>query len=257
MVLCRTGAEAQTYRVLVVASKASDHQKMIAAARPFFQQMAAEESFQLDFSDDTSQINPTNLARYQVFVMLQLAPFDMSYAQQDALQEFVEKGNGFVGIHAGGLTGHQFHPKDKYWQWFEDLMGNVIYSPHPAYQHATMVVEDRSHPVTRHLPALIDIPDEWYEWDKSVRGNPDVKVLASVNESTYHQNKAMGDHPVIWTNQRFRRMIYISPGHSPELLHDPAYATMLRDAVRWAASSGPATASLPLGDHRVSYERNY
>ncbi|HEY1216303.1 MAG TPA: ThuA domain-containing protein, partial [Bryobacteraceae bacterium] len=158
LVLCQAGAVAQSYRVLVVASRAHDHLKMIAAARPFFEQMAAEEPFQLDFTDDTSQINPANRARYQVFVMLQLAPFDMSYAQQDALQQFVEKGNGFVGIHAAGLTGHQFHPNDKYWQWFEHLMGNVIYSPHPAYQHATMVVEDRSHPITRHLPARIDIP---------------------------------------------------------------------------------------------------
>ena len=257
LVLCQAGAVAQSFHVLVVASRANDHLKMIAAARPFFEQMAAEESFQLDFTDDTSQINPINLSHYQVFVMLQLAPFDMSYAQQDALQEFVDKGNGFVGIHAAGLTGHQFHPRDKYWQWFEDGMGNVIYSPHPAYQHATMVVEDRTHPVTRHLPARIDIPDEWYEWDKSVRSNPDIHVLASVDESTYHQNKPMVDHPVIWTNQRFRRMIYISPGHSPELLHDPAYANMIRDAVRWAASSGPATASLPLNDRRVSYDRNY
>jgi type 1 glutamine amidotransferase len=257
LVFCQAGAGAQSFRVLVVASKARDHQKMIAAARPFFEKMALDESFQLDFSDDTSQINPVNLARYQVFVMLQLAPFDMSYAQQDALQQFVEKGNGFVGLHAGGLTGHQFHPNDKYWQWFEDLMGNVIYSPHPAYQHATMVVEDQSHPVTRHLPARIDIPDEWYEWDKSVRSNPDVRVLASVDESTYHQNKPMGDHPVIWTNQRFRRMIYISPGHSPELLEDPAYATLLRDAIRWAASTGPAGASLPVSNRRVGYAHTY
>jgi type 1 glutamine amidotransferase len=257
LVLCQAGAGAQSFRVLVVASRAHDHLKMIAAARPFFEEMAARESFQLDFSDDTSRINPVNLARYQVFVMLQLAPFDMSYAQQDALRQFVEEGKGFVGIHAAGLTGHQFHPNDKYWQWFEDLMGNVIYSPHPAYQHATMVVEDRSHPVTRHLPARLDIPDEWYEWDKSVRGNPDVHVLASVDESTYHQNKPMGDHPVIWTNQRFRRMIYISPGHAPELLQDPAYAGMLRDAIRWAASSGPADASLPLSDRRVSYDHEY
>jgi type 1 glutamine amidotransferase len=257
LVLCQAGAGAQSFRVLVVASRASDHLKMMAAARPLFQQMAAEESFELDFTDDTSRINPVNLSHYQVFVMLQLAPFDMSYAQQDALQEFVEKGNGFIAIHAAGLTGHQFHPKDKYWQWFEDAMGNVIYSPHPAYQHATMLVEDRSHPVSRHLPARIDFPDEWYEWDKSVRTNPDIHVLASVDESTYRQNKPMGDHPVIWTNNHFRRMIYISPGHSPELLHNPAYASMLRDAIRWAASSGPANASLPLSDSRVSYDRNY
>jgi type 1 glutamine amidotransferase len=257
LALSQAGADAQSFRVLVVASRARDHQQMIAAARPFFERMAAEESFQLDFTDDTSCINPANLARYDVFVMLHLAPFDMSYAQQDALRQFVEEGKGWVGIHAAGLTGRQFHPADRYWQWFEDLMGNVAYSPHPAYQHATLVVEDRSHPVTRHLPARLDIPDEWYEWDKSVRGNPDIHVLASVDESTYRQNKKMGDHPVIWTNQRFRRMIYISPGHDPGLLQDPSYAGLLRDAIRWAASSGPATASLPLSDHRVGYDRQY
>ncbi len=136
----------------------------------------------------------------------------MSYAQQDALQQFVEKGNGFVGIHAAGLTGHQFHPNDKYWQWFEDLMGNVIYSPHPAYQHATMVVEDRSHPVTRHLPARIDIPDEWYEWDKSVRGNPDVKVLASVDESTYHPEQADGRPPCYLDQPTFSSDDLYQPG---------------------------------------------
>src|ERR1700743_1546409 len=95
------------FRVLVVASRAKDHLKMIAAARPFFETMAAANHFDLDFSDDTSLINPVNLAHYQVFVMLHLAPFDMSTQQQAALQHFVEEGKGWVGIHAAGLTGRQ------------------------------------------------------------------------------------------------------------------------------------------------------
>ena len=256
LVLCQAGADAQSFRVLVVASRAHDHLKMIAAARPFFERMAAENDFALDFTDDTSQINPANLARYQVFVMLHLAPFDMSYSQQDALQQFVEKGGGWVGIHAAGLTGKEFLAKDtRYWQWFEDFMGGVTYSPHPAYQHATLVVEDRTHPATRHLPARMDIPDEWYEFNKSPRST--VHVLASVDESTYHQNKPMGDHPIIWTNERFRRMIYIGPGHSPELLADHNYANLLRDAILWAATTGPATLTIPMQDGRVTWQRQY
>jgi uncharacterized protein len=252
----QTGADAQSFRVLVVASRAHDHLKMIAAARPFFEKMAAENDFALDFTDDTSQINPANLARYQVFVMLHLAPFDMSYAQQEALQQFVEQGKGWVGIHAAGLPGKQFIGKDtRYWQWYEDFLGGVVYSPHPAYQHATLVVEDHSHPATRHLPARMDIPDEWYEFDKSPRNN--VHILASVDESTYHQNKPMGDHPIMWTNERYRRMIYIGPGHDPELLADHHYATLLRDAICWAASAGPATVSLPMLDTRVTFQRQY
>lgn len=256
LVLCQAGAVAQSFRVLVVASKAHDHLKMIAAARPFFEQMAAENDFELDFTDDTSQINPANLARYQVFVMLHLAPFDMSYAQQEALQQFVEQGKGWVGIHAAGLTGREFLGKDtRYWQWFEDFMGGITYSPHPAYQHASLVIDDPNHPATRHLPARMDIPDEWYEFDKSPRNT--VHVLASVDESTYHQNKPMGDHPIIWTNERYRRMIYIGPGHSPELLADHRYATLLRDAIRWAASTGPANLDIPMADGRVTWQQQY
>lgn len=256
LVLCQAGADAQSFRVLVVASRAHDHLKMIAAARPFFEQMAVENDFNLDFTDDTSQINPANLARYQVFVMLHLAPFDMSYGQQAALQQFVERGGGWVGIHAAGLTGREFLAKDtRYWQWFEDFMGGITYSPHPAYQHATLVIEDRNHPATRHLPARMDIPDEWYEFNKSPRST--VHVLASVDESTYHQNKPMGDHPIIWTNERFRRMIYIGPGHSPELLADHNYATLLRDAILWAATTGPATLTIPMQDGHVTWRRQY
>ncbi len=182
LVLCQAGADAQSFRVLVVASRAHDHLKMIAAARPFFEKMAAANDFAMDFTDDTSVINTANLAHYQVFVMLHLAPFDMSASQQAALQQFVEEGKGWVGIHAAGLPGKQFLGKDShYWQWFEDFLGGITYSPHPAYQHATLVVEDRSHPATRHLPARMDIPDEWYEFDAFPDNPVHYYLLPSMN----------------------------------------------------------------------------
>jgi len=243
-----------SFRVLVVASRAKDHLKMIAAARPFFETMAAANHFDLDFSDDTSLINPVNLAHYQVFVMLHLAPFDMSASQQAALQHFVEDGKGWVGIHAAGLTGRQFRGAGSpYWQWFEDFMGGIIYSPHPAFQKASLIVEDRKHPATLHLPARMEVPDEWYEFDKSPRDK--VRVLASVDESSYHQNKPMGDHPIIWTNQRYRRMIYIGVGHDPVLLADSNYATLLRDAILWAGLNAPPP--IPMEHGIVNYEEHY
>jgi len=229
------GYAQQRFKVLIVASRASDHLKMIAAAKPFFEDLGKKSSFDVDFTDDTSKINDANLANYQVFVMLQLAPFDMSYSQQAALQKFASAGKGWVGIHAAGLTGQEFLAKNTiYWQWFEGFMGGVLYSPHPAFQKATVIVEDHKHPVTKHLPAKFEISDEWYEWNKSPQ--PNVHVLASVDESTYKQNKPMGDHPVIWTNENFRRMIYISIGHSPDDFTNQNYITLMHDAIIWAAS---------------------
>ncbi len=227
---------------------------MIAAARPFFEKMAADNHFVLDFTDDTSEINTSNLKRYTVFVMLQLAPFDMSPSQQAALQQFVEEGKGWVGIHAAGLTGREFlAPTSEYWEWFGNFMGGVLYSPHPAFQTATLHVDDPYHPLMAHMPSHANWPDEWYEWTPNPRGR--VHVLATVDESTYHPNKPMGDHPIIWTNEHYRRMVYIGPGHDPILLQDSAYATLLRDAILWAASGDPLP-PIPTRNGMVDYEQS-
>jgi type 1 glutamine amidotransferase len=221
------------YRVLVVASLAKDHVKMIDSARPMFERLAAENNFAFDFTKDTSVINDANLANYQVFVMLHLAPFDMSYAQQDAMQKFVEQGKGWVGIHAAGLTGKQFAPSKKYWEWFEHFMGDVTYSPHPKFQKGTLIFEDRTNPATKNMPPSIEISDEWYEWNKSARGA--VHILARADESTYIQNKPMGDHPLIWTNEKYN-MIYIGIGHDTSLCRNKDYQVLVRDAIAWTAS---------------------
>lgn len=65
----------------------------------------------------------------------------MAPDQQAILQAFVEQGKGWVGIHAAGLTGRQFlRPGAPYWQWFEEFMGRVIYSPHPDFQPPYAVI---------------------------------------------------------------------------------------------------------------------
>jgi len=259
---------AHSFKVLVVASRARDHLKMIAAAKPFLERLAKDNSFSLDFTDDTSRISEAGLEDYQVFVMLHLAPFDMSYSQQAALRKFVEQGKGWVGIHAAGLTGKEFlAPGTRYWQWFEDFMGGVTYSPHPAFQKGTLLIEDHDHPVTRYLPAKLEVSDEWYEFNKSPRSN--IRVLASADESSYRQNRPMGDHPLVWTNERYRRMIYIGIGHDLSILQNDGYARLLQDAILWAGSGyTPGVAPvvtrteapaipIPMKGRIISYERTF
>jgi uncharacterized protein len=223
------------FKVLVVASSDPDHSAMIAKAEPFLATLAAENHFVLDFTKDANQINEANLAMYQVFIQLHLAPFNMSASQQKAMQKFIEDGHGWIGVHAAGLTGKQFlAPGTPYWQWFENLMGDIVYSPHPAIQTGSVVLEDRGHPVTRNLPKSFEIRDEWYEFDKSPR--PLVRVLARADESSYKPNKPMGDHPIIWTNEHYRRALYIGIGHDPAACSDANFAILMRDAILWAAS---------------------
>jgi uncharacterized protein len=228
-------AQPADFRALIIASTDPYHARMVESAKPFFEKLAAENNFRVDFTKDTGRLSDSSLADYNVVIQLQLAPFNMSYRQQAALQKFIEKGRGWVGIHAAGLTGKNFlAPGIIYWQWFQDFMGGSVYSPHPAFQKGTIIMEDRTHPATKNMPSSFEISDEWYEFDKSPR--PNVRVLARADESTYKQNKPMGDHPMIWTNEKFDRMIYICIGHDESLLTNASYVTLVRDAVLWAAS---------------------
>jgi type 1 glutamine amidotransferase len=79
--------------------------------------------------------------------------------------------------------------------------------------------------------------DEWYTWDKSPR--PNVHVLANVDENSYKpaSNIKMGDHPVVWTNEAYKgKNLYIFMGHHPNLFQNPAYVTLLKNAINWAGT---------------------
>ncbi len=121
--------------------------------------------------------------------------------------------------------------------WFEKLMGDIIYSPHPKKQTGTIVVEDRTHPVTKNLPPSFSFYDEWYEFNRSPR--PNVHVLATADESSYKQEIPMGDHPMIWINPGFDRAVYIGIGHDTTACTDPNFTILMRDAILWAASPVP------------------
>ena len=80
--------------------------------------------------------------------------------------------------------------------------------------------------------------DEWYTYDKNPRKSPDVKVLATVDESSYTLSTPvkMGDHPVIWTNTSvLGRNVYFQFGHSPKLMENEAFKTLLVNSILWAA----------------------
>jgi type 1 glutamine amidotransferase len=68
-------------------------------------------------------------------------------------------------------------------------------------------------------------------------------VLASVGENSYSPDSKikMGDHPVIWTNEQYKaRNIYIFMGHHADLFENPAFATIFRNSIFWAAHQPPA-----------------
>jgi type 1 glutamine amidotransferase len=224
---------ANKIKVFVIGSMDKNHSPMVKKSMPMFQKMAADNNFEIHFTRDTAELNPLTLSQYEVFIQLSIAYFDFSRRQQFAVQQFIKSGRGWIGIHGAGLTGKQFAAKDGIdWKWYWHLLGDAYYTPHPPLQNGTVNVEDRTHPVTKNLPASFSLRDEWYEF---MNAPSNVHVLAVADEGTYKPKKPMGYHPVMWTNPAYNRVLYISVGHDSTSVDNEAYKILLRDAIKWAA----------------------
>lgn len=107
--------------------------------------------------------------------------------EQAAFQRFIRKGKGFVGVHAATDTEYE-------WPWFNQLVG-AYFKSHPKQQDAVLHIVDKKHPATKHLPDTWKRWDEWYNF-KDIQ--PGLKVLITLDESSYTGGENGTNHPIGW-----------------------------------------------------------
>lgn len=228
---------ANRFHVLVLAERGDQHEAFVVAALEWLKETAARDHFAMDVLENPNPFNEAFLAKYQVLIQLNYPPYRWSDEAKAAFQDYIEQGKGgWVGLHHAALLG-EF---DGYpiWPWFSDFMGGIRFKNYIAKRVAgTVVVEDAAHPSMQGMPPTFVVKEEeWYTFDRDPR--PNVHVLAHVDEASYQPSSdiKMGDHPVIWTNEKKKaRNIYIQMGHHPSLFQNEAYKTLLRNAILWAA----------------------
>jgi uncharacterized protein len=226
------------FKVFMIASKASDHIAMSTRAKDAIAKLGETDGYTVDYTLDTSLINETNLAKYDVFLQMHLAPFEISVGKRPVFEKWITSGKPWVGVHAAGLTGDQFTGGPS-WTFYTQFFGGITYVVHPALQDGTLLIEDKAHPAFKNLPASFTIHDEWYEWSKNPRAN--VHVIAKADETSYKQVKSQGDHPIIWANPEYARTMYIGVGHFAGDWDNANYVKMIREVMLWAM---PATTAL-------------
>lgn len=233
------GAQTATNRfhALVLAERGDQHEAFVVAALDWLKGLAARDHFALDVFENPNQFNRAFLAQYQVFIQLNYPPYRWSDESKAAFQDYIEHGKGgWVGLHHAALLGEfDGYPM---WPWFSDFMGGIRFKNYIAKRVAgTVMVERAAHPSMRGIPSSFVVEEEeWYTFDQDPR--PNVQVLAHVDETSYQPSSdiTMGDHPVIWTNEKKKaRNIYIQMGHHPSLFKNEAYKTLLGNAILWAA----------------------
>jgi hypothetical protein len=197
------------------------HISFIGECKKWFPEIAAKNNFDCEMTNDWDQMTPENLAKHQVVIFWDTRPEKPEHRK--AFQDYIENGGGWMGFHfAGFALTPSAYPQN--WDWYHDnfLGADQFVSNTWRPTSAILKVEVKDHPATAGLPDTFKTrPSEWYRWRGELRKNPDIKVLLSVDPSSFplgtgpkqHEIWHSGDYPIVWTNTRYR-MIYFNFGHN-------------------------------------------
>ena len=228
-----TEARAQTpaprYRVLAFSRTTGFRHDSIADAIASIQALAGQNGFAVDATEDPGAFIDDNLAQYGAVIFLLTTGHILDDSQQTAFERYIAAGNGFVGIHSASDTEYD-------WAWYGGLVG-AYFASHPDIQQATIRRENTEHPSTVLLPDLWVRVDEWYNFRTNPRDTTDIRVLASLDESTY-SGGTMGDHPIAWFHSYAGgRAWYTAGGHTTESYSEPLFLAHLLGGIEYAAGS--------------------
>ncbi len=213
------------FRVLAFYIGARDraHISFVREANRWFPELARAQHFSYESTTDWTRLNDNALAQYQVIIFLDTRPEDQS--QRAAFKRYMERGGGWLGFHfsAFALTPSEY-PQN--WDWYhQEFLGAGSYVSNTwRPTSAVLCVEPgaSAHPVIKGLPSTFrSAPNEWYRWEHDLRTRPDIKILLSIDPSSFplgtgpkpHEIWHEGYYPVVWTNSRYR-MVYMNMGHN-------------------------------------------
>jgi type 1 glutamine amidotransferase len=199
-------------------------------------ELGAENGFNVDATEDSTLFTEQNLANYQVVIFLNTTGNVLNDDQKAAFQQYIEGGNGYVGIHSATDTEYN-------WKWYGQLVG-AYFRSHPAIQTATIQIEDPDHPSTVPLPQLWERRDEWYNFQSNPRETP-VHVLATMDENSY-QGGDMIDHPIAWCHDVAvgGRSWYTALGHTQQSYDEPLFRQHLLGGILSTAGAVAADCSV-------------
>jgi uncharacterized protein len=228
-----TLAQQTSFRVLAfyTAKGEPDHIAFAEQALRFFAGLAKKNDFYFESTTQWEDLTAEKLKRFQL--VLWINDFPTKAEQRLVFQNYMLHGGAWLGFHVSAYNDENTH-----WPWFVDFIGGgIFYGNNWPPLPARLIVDDRQHPVTRHLPDTFTSPaNEWYIWKPSPRLNRDVKVLLTLDPKNYpiglKDTIVGGDVPVVWTNTRYR-MIYMNMGHGDKIFETKEQNKLFEDAILW------------------------
>ncbi|MGW7199986.1 ThuA domain-containing protein [Streptomyces chryseus] len=251
------GAEAPAFKVIAFYNGTWDaaHIDFVKEANEWFPRTAAQNGFTYTATKNWELLANGGVNDYQVVLFLDDAP--RTAAQRAGFERYVRAGGGWMGFHSSAFTTDAGS-----WPWYYDqFLGSGNFRTNTwGPTTAVLRTEDRTHPSTTGLPATFTSSvSEWYGWSNDLRANGDIKILASVDPTSFplgtdpNQSWYSGYYPILWTNTQYR-MLYANFGHNAmdygsntrlsSTFASAAQNRFLIDGLKWlgGAAGGPAPA---------------
>ncbi len=221
-------------RILVFSKTAEYRHASIPTAISALRKLCADNGIAMDTSENAEDFTEKNLRRYNAVVFLNTTGDVLNPTQETDFERYIQAGGGFAGVHSATDTEYG-------WTWYGGLVGGY-FNGHPDQQNATLLVKDHDHPATKHLADTWTRWDEWYNFKDL---NPDVKVLLTIDESTYQggtmcsppqpPHEGGSCHPMSWHHEYDGgRAFYTALGHTKESYGEPAFLQHLLGGLQYA-----------------------
>jgi len=211
-------------KVLIFSKTNGYRHESIEVGIAAIKKLGAENNFDVDATEDSLYLSDANFKKYKTVIFLSTTGTILGKDQELALQNFIHNGGGFVGIHAATDCEYE-------WAWYVKMIGGSFLS-HPQQQEAKLIIVDKTHPSTKHLPATWQRKDEWYNFKNL---NPDVTVLIKIDETSYTGGKNGDNHPMAWYHSYDGgKIFYTELGHTNESYSDPLYLQHVLGGIQYA-----------------------
>ncbi|MEU7585284.1 ThuA domain-containing protein [Micromonospora sp. NPDC049230] len=236
--LAPPASAAPAFRALLFTKTTGYRHDSIPAGISMIQQQASANNFEVVATEDSSVFTASNLATFDVIIMLQTSGMVWtSAAQRQAVEGYLASGKGIVAIHNATDMGIE----SEYPWWDNTINGGAHMPEHsPGVLPGTAIVADKQHPSTAGLPDKWNRSEEWYNFDSNPRGK--VHVLVTADERTYNPgSRAMGpDHPISWCrNTAGGRVWATAMGHAIASYSEANFQNHVLGGIKWAAGNLP------------------
>jgi NAD(P)H dehydrogenase (quinone) len=202
-------------------------------------------------TDDSNFLeSPSDLESFDLVVFLNNSG-DI-FQETKGLMAHIAAGKGIVGVHAAVAA--FLNGKDASGETimeptsdiFESIFGSHFQN-HPPVQTGSVMIDHKNAgstlaPLLSSLPATFSHTDEFFNFTKNVCDDPEITVLAYVDESSYEGGLMGEKHPVVWFREMGEKkapIYYCALGHFSHFYNktsgSPHVASLLEAGLRFCA----------------------